>query len=82
MVWQDIIITIANLMFTYSLINQVHHGFKKKKGFLTITTSVLTFIGLYAMAVAFFTLGLYFSAIVATINATLWFVLFIQKMIY
>jgi hypothetical protein len=37
---------------------------------------------LYAMAVAFFTLGLYFSAIVATINATLWFVLFIQKMIY
>ena len=82
MIWQDIVITIANLMFTYSLVNQVVYGFKKKKGFLTITTSVLTFIGLYAMTVAFFSLSLYFSAIVAFINATLWFILFVQRVVY
>ncbi|MBW2992416.1 hypothetical protein KY345_04330 [Candidatus Woesearchaeota archaeon] len=82
MIWQDVIIAVANLMFTYSLIYQVYYGFKKKKGLLTFTTSILTFIGLYAVTIAFITLSLYYSAITAGINATLWLMLFIQRIIY
>lgn len=80
--WQDIIISLANLLFTYSLLYQVVHGFRKRKGFLTLTMSGLTAFGLYAVGVSFFTLRLYFSATVATINATLWLTLFIQGLIY
>lgn len=82
MIWQDIIITIANLLFTYSLFHQVIYGFKKKKGLLTLTTSGLTTLGLYAMAISFLTLNLYFSAVVSSLNATLWLILLIQRVIY
>ncbi len=82
MIWQDIIITIANLLFTYSLFHQVIYGFRKKKGLLTLTASGLTTLGLYAIAISFFTLGLYFSSIVSVINATLWLILLIQRIIY
>jgi len=80
--WQDIIIAIANILFTYSLIHQVYHGFKNKKGFLTLTASGLTTIGLYAISVAYFTLSLYFSVVISFINGTLWLILFMQGWIY
>lgn len=82
MLWQDIVVAVANLMFTYSLFHQVYYGFKKKKGLLTLTTAGLTFVGLYAIAIAFLTLPLYFSAVVSALNATFWLVLFIQRLVY
>jgi len=82
MLWQDIVISIANLMFTYSLIHQVYHGFKKKKGFLTLTASGLTSLGLFALSIAFFTLSLYLSTIISVINALLWLVLFVQRLVF
>ena len=57
-------------------------GFKKKKGLITLVTSGLTSIGLYAVAVAFFTVSLYYSTIIVATNATLWLILFIQRIIY
>ncbi|MBT4136147.1 hypothetical protein HOD75_00205 [archaeon] len=82
MVWQDIVIAIANVLFGYSLIYQVYLGFKKRKGFLAIQTSFLTTIGLYAIAFAFLTMNLYISALVSVFNGTLWLILFIQRLIY
>jgi hypothetical protein len=82
MVWQDILIAVANALFTFSLISQVFHGFKKKKGFILLRTSGLTSLGLYAISISFFTLSLYFSAIIAFTNATLWATLFIQGLLY
>ncbi len=82
MIWQDAVVAIANVMFSYSLIYQVMHGFRKKKKFLTLTTSGLTFAGLYAVAIAFFTLNMVFSAAIAGVNATLWLILFVQGMTY
>ena len=82
MMWQDIVITIANLMFTYALIPQVYHGFKTKKGAMIVQTALITTIGLYAMAIAFFSLGLIFSTIISLLNGTLWFLLLIQRLIY
>jgi len=82
MIWQDIVMAIANLLFTYSLGYQVYYGFKVKKGLLTLSTSGPTFIGLYAMSFAFFTLSLFFSTLVSSVNGTLWFVLFSQRIGY
>ena len=82
MIWQDIVIAIANIFFTYSLVYQVHYGFKKKKGLMTLTTSFLSFVGLYAMALAFVTMNLFYSATMIFINGTMWFVLFLQRLKY
>ena len=82
MIWQDIIITISNILFSYALIPQVYKGFKMKKGFLTFQTAFLTTIGLYVSALAFFTLNLFFSATIMTINGTLWAILLLQNLVY
>jgi hypothetical protein len=82
MIWQDIIIMIANLMFTYALIPQVYHGFKNKKAAMIFQTALITTVGLFVTSFAFLTLSLFFSAAVSFINATLWLLLLIQKIRY
>jgi hypothetical protein len=82
MIWQDIVISITSFMFAISLFIQVYHGFKQKKGYIMLKTSGLTAIGLYAMAVCFFTLGLFFSSLTSLISGILWSVLFVQRKIY
>lgn len=82
MLWQDLVITAATLVFGASLIPQIYHGFKKKKGFVTLATSGPTFIGLYAITIAFFTLPLFFSSIMSLITGTLWLILFLQGLKY
>lgn len=82
MIWQDIAIAFANILFGYSLIYQVHHGFKNKKTTITAVCSLLTAIGLYIIAIAFFTLGLFISSSVSFISGSLWVLLLIQRIIY
>lgn len=82
MVWQDIVIAFANLLFSYSLAFQIYRGFKDKKGYLALQTSFLTTVGLFAVAFAFFSLGLFASSIVAISNGVMWLILFIQGLIY
>ena len=82
MIWQDIVIAIANILFGYSLAYQVFIGFKHKKGYLALQASFFTTIGLYAISFCFYTLGLTFSTIVSSFNGTMWLILFIQKMLY
>ena len=72
----------ANLIFFVSLVIQIYYGFKKKKGLITLPTSGPTAIGLYAISISFYTLSLYFSFVVSFLNATLWLVLFIQRIVY
>ena len=82
MIWQDIVIAIANDLFGYSLAYQVYIGFKEKKGPIALQTSLLTAVGLYAVSVSFLTLKLYFSTIVSMFTATMWLFLLIQGIIY
>ena len=82
MSWQDIVIALANVLFGYSLIYQVYIGFKEKKGFLSLQTSLLTTAGLYLVSLAYFTLGLFASTIIGVFNGTMWLILFIQRIIY
>lgn len=82
MIWQDVVIAIANVLFGYSLVYQVYIGFRKKKGFLALQTSGLTTLGLYALSFSFFTLNLYISTLATAFNGTMWLFLFIQGIIY
>ena len=82
MIWQDIVISVANLFLTVSLFYQVIYGFKKRKGLLTCTTSGVTTTALYIIAAAYLTIKLYLSAIITALNATLWLMLLIQRLIY
>lgn len=82
MTWQDIVITAASVMFSFSLIPQVYSGFKEHTGPIKFQTSIPTFVGLYAIAIAMWTLSLFFSAIVTFITGTLWFLLFLQRFLY
>ena len=82
MVWQDIVIAVSSVLFSYSLAYQVYVGFKHKKGNVALQTSLLTALGNYAIAFALFSLNLIFSTIVAAFNSTMWTILFIQGMLY
>jgi hypothetical protein len=82
MVWQDILISLANIIFAYSLAYQVYIGFKEKKGALSIQTALLTFISLYVLSFAFITLNLFLSAIVSAFNGTMWALLLMQRLTY
>ncbi|MGE0793614.1 MAG: hypothetical protein AB7V77_05550 [Candidatus Woesearchaeota archaeon] len=82
MVWQDIVIALTNFVFAFSLFSQVYHGFKEKKGFVILKNSGPTSLGLLAMTICFFTLKLYFSAIMTCITFSLWTTLFVQRLIY
>lgn len=82
MSWQDVVVAVSNLLFTFSIFGQVYYGFRVKKGVILLKTSGLTFLGLYSITLAFFTLSLFFSAVISFINASLWLILFIQRLIY
>ena len=82
MIWQDIVIAIINIVFGYSLVYQVYIGFKEKKGFLSLQTSLLTTIGLFVLAVIYLTLNLYISTLVTLITGIFWFLLLVQRLIY
>ncbi|HOW36977.1 MAG TPA: hypothetical protein PLK34_01895 [Candidatus Pacearchaeota archaeon] len=80
--WQDNLITIVNLTMVYGMLMQVVKGFKDKKRHINFQTGLITFIGLYATAIAFFSLNLIFSAVTVVISGTLWLILFIQTIVY
>lgn len=82
MSWQDTTITISIILLSYALVPQVIKGFKDKKGYVEKQTSLITSLSLFVVAFAFFTLGLYFSAIMDIVIASLWAVLFFQKIYY
>lgn len=82
MSWQDIVVTIGNIVFVISLIPQVYHGFKEKNGPIKFQTSGPTFFFMYVFVAVYYSLQLYSSAIVAFFVGTMWLILFIQRLIY
>lgn len=80
--WQDTLITIIIIFFSYALVPQIYKGFKEKKGFIDFQTSIITATGMYALAAIYITIDLIFSSIIALITGTLWTTLFIQRIIY
>ena len=82
MAWQDLVISIASMIFIYALIPQIYISHKNKKKNINFQTAFLTTIGLFTTAIAFLTLKLYFSSITSFISGTCWYVLTIQSIVY
>ncbi len=80
--WQDIVISFASILFSISLFIQIYYNFKEKTGPIKHWTSIPTCVGLYAITLSYWTLGLYFSTVISFISGTLWLILFLQRLIY
>ena len=82
MTWQDILITIVIIAFSYALLPQIYQGFKQKKGLINLQTSGITGLGMFILTFVYLTLELYFSSMMIFISGILWTILFAQKLIY
>lgn len=80
--WQDIVMMVVIIVFSVALLPQIYEGYKQKKGFITLGTSIPTFIGLYILSFCYYTLSLYFATATSLIAGTLWLILFVQKIVY
>jgi hypothetical protein len=79
---QDIVITIASIIISLSLIPQVILGFKTQTGPVSYWTSIPYALSLSAVGLSFASLELWLSTIVTAITVLLWAILAIQKYIY
>lgn len=79
---QDIVITIATIILSISLIPQVILGFKNKTQSISYITSISSLISLVVMASAFASLELWLSATITVLNAIPWLIFTIQRFIY
>ncbi len=76
MLWQDIVIAIVSLLFGFILLPQLKDVWSGKT-ILNEITAALTTIGLFILAVTFFTLNLYVSVVAETFSGIIWLLLFI-----
>ena len=82
MVWQDLVISIISISFSYALIPQVTKGFKEKKSNIAFQTAIINSLGMFIISIIYFTLNLYFSTILGITTSILWLILLIQSIKY
>ena len=82
MIWQDVVLMIANLIFFVSLLAQVRYGHRKKKGLIKLTTSIPTALGIYAICIVYYSLELYLSLVMSILTAGLWTLISYQRILY
>ncbi|KYK32253.1 MAG: hypothetical protein AYK22_01875 [Thermoplasmatales archaeon SG8-52-3] len=74
--WQDIVIAVVSILFGFILLPQlkdVWHGKSK----LNLFTASLTTIGLYVLAITFFTMHFWISFFAELFSGTIWLLLFV-----
>lgn len=76
MLWQDIVIAVVSILFGFILIPQLKDVWSGKT-ILNGFTAALTTIGLFILAITFFTLNLYISVAAETFSGIIWLLLFI-----
>jgi hypothetical protein len=76
MLWQDIVIAVVSILFGFILIPQLKDVLSGKTIINGFTAS-LTTIGLFILALTFFTLNLYISVVAETFSGIIWLLLFI-----
>jgi hypothetical protein len=74
--WQDIVIAVVSILFGFILIPQLKDVWKGKTS-LNLFTASLTTIGLYILAVTFFTMQFWISFIAEIFSGTIWLLLFV-----
>ena len=73
--WQDIVIAVVGLLFGFillPLLRDVWHGKS-----INVYTAGLTTIGLFIMAVTFFTMRFWITFAAEVFSGTIWFLLFV-----
>ena len=78
--WQDIVIAVVGLLFGFILLPLVRDVWRGDS--INIYTAGLTTIGLYVLAVTFFTLGYWISVIAEIFSGTIWLLLFVLSIIH
>jgi len=73
--WQDKAIMLVSFLFGFLLIPMIMDSLNGNK--VNILSSSLTMVGLYVMAICFYTLKLKLSFVANTFSASMWTVLFI-----
>jgi hypothetical protein len=74
--WQDIVIAVVSILFGFILLPQlkdVLHG----KSILNLYTASLTTIGLYVLAITFYTMQFWISFTAEIFSGTIWLLLFV-----
>ena len=79
MLWQDIVMGITSIGFSYSLIPQIVHCAKTHRVDITWQTIIITTTGLFALSMCMFSLNCYFTAITNLITYLCWCIIGIQK---
>ena len=77
--WQDFLIALVGLSFGLMLFPQLRDVINGKS--VNIYTAGLTTIGLYILALTFFTLEMWVTVIAETFAGTVWFLLFFFSII-
>ena len=80
--WQDIALAAVSIILAYALVPQVLQGFKTKKKTVSTQTSIIAFLGMFIVTSLYLVMHLYFASAVAFITGILWFIIFIQGIIY
>jgi len=73
--WQDIVIAVISILFGFILIPQLRDVWNGKST-LNLFTASLTTIGLYILAVTFFTMQFWISFTAELFSGTIWLLLF------
>ncbi|MFH1325649.1 MAG: hypothetical protein ABIH49_02685 [archaeon] len=82
MIWQDVIVSLASVIFVYSMFPQIVYGFKTKKGLISIQFSLLNIIAMIGLIIVYVSFELFLSAAINMLITSLWGVLLIQRIKY
>ena len=82
MIYQDILMLIAGILFVISLIPQIILNFKHRKVLISWGMLITTIVGLFLVIFSMLTLKLFFTFGIKLITVLLCLIILIQKMVY
>jgi len=77
--WQDIVVALVGLSFGFMLLPQLRDVIHGKS--VNVYTAGLTTVGLYILAITFFTMDMWITVIAEIFSGTVWFLLFLFSVI-
>jgi hypothetical protein len=77
--WQDTVIALVGLSFGFMLFPQVRECILGKS--VNVYTAGLTTVGLYILAITFFTLDMWITVIAEIFSGSVWLLLFLFSVI-
>lgn len=80
--WQDIVITIANIIFIIAMFPQIWYSYKTKQGVTSLFFCLLNIIAMFALVTVYISLNYFSAASTNGIIILLWITLAIQRIKY